>query len=220
MNRRTFIQLTGLTAISFPALAKAKQESQWISFTKKMPEPGRNIISLTYFNNNLSRNISIGKVLDKNVRDDYYELANGYPEDAVIIELSIDYSHYYESPGGDLKLRDLIVWDANYRESLRAITPKNLMVWHTDQWDKKEEIEQQIKNFSWGRGFPGEEIPARYDWHKCWSPRHGRKKSKYVCRDATYWMYYPGLMKELPPLPEPYPPVLVVENGVKMLIKE
>lgn len=197
MDRRVFLKLIGTAAITTttPLMAFASK-LRWISFTEKMPKIGRNVVSLCYFNNNASRNISIGKVFSVEQVNSFVSRAN-YPEGMVWIKLSIDYSEYYTCSNGIISCKE-----------------KRLKIWDIDCCGSKEKAEQQIKNFSWKREFSGKELATVYDHYICWclSPRHGLKEAPYVGRDATYWMYYDGLMEKLPPLPESKPLKLEYRN--------
>lgn len=209
MNRRTFIKLTGATAVVVTtgiSIAKTS-EPQWINFTEQMPKEGQKVALFTRFWNNKNQNISLGEVIDRSMARRYFH----YPEDLVAIDIGLSYSPNRESYYGD---NDLII-HGSYRP-VEFIKPFHDM-------PKKEywmgDIKAAVEKASWIK-----DKTIRYDLRRCVAPRHGKKVSEYVGRDVAYWFpITEDIPVNLPALPEPKPVNIEYRCGLNdsrtMLIK-
>lgn len=198
MNRRTFIKLTGATAVVVTtgiSIAKTP-EPQWINFTEQLPKPGQRVALFTRFRNNKSQNISLGEVIDTGIAKGYYN----YPENTVAIDIGLSYSPDRPIEFGD---NDLMIYDA--MRSTETELCRSARLWDDYFYPKKYiptgGIIAKVEKATWIKN-----KRLRFPYGRCIAPRHGRKVSEYIGRDVAYWFpITEDIPANLPAFPEPKP---------------
>ncbi len=196
MNRRSFLKLTGVTAVVAlaPKVFASEPKCEWIKFTDRMPEDLDKIAVFTYFKGG-NVNILTGTVIANNhaewlldsVRDRFHGC---YPDDVKVIRTAISYS-----PDGFFgRDVDVRVYDTVETQGLQ----------------------EEINRAKWisGKRF-------KRDDTGCLAPRHGRKRSEYVGRNESYWFPIDKYIPEnLPEFPKEEKANLVWEDNKCILVKD
>jgi len=206
MNRRTFIKLTGATAVAVttPLMAFAS-ESQWIDFVNQMPKIGQKIAMLTYFENHKSMNVCTG-VVDKAVGH-WHSRRYRYNGGSVLVELAVSYSsHGFFRRGVSIHAKpafidcDVCLYDLALHDGI------------TSEVESRGAIQRKIHRAKW----IDREVVYPCSGSRLFAPRHGSRCSKYMGRDRSYWFPIDEYIPEhLPTFPDPLPLVIDGDGNLR-----